>query len=142
MAMTRAGRKDLKPGKGYHFVEGPYVEYVGVVEEKDREPLIAELNKHCAEIIAEANEKKLEVFRKVCDYGEAGEHLSAIGGVPDYIPEGQELRVLKLTPDDLGCPCGGTHVHAVGEIGSVEVTRMKKKKKNTQVAYKVVTVAA
>jgi Ser-tRNA(Ala) deacylase AlaX len=36
MAMMRAGRKDLKPGKGYHFQEGPYVEYVGVVAEPDR----------------------------------------------------------------------------------------------------------
>ena len=40
MAMIRANRKDLRPGKGYHFVEGPYVEYVGVVEEKERQPLI------------------------------------------------------------------------------------------------------
>jgi hypothetical protein len=37
--MRRAGRSDLKPGKGYHFQEGPYVEYVGVVADKDRENL-------------------------------------------------------------------------------------------------------
>jgi len=58
--------------------------------------------------------------------------------VPDYIKEGQELRVLKLTPEDLGCPCGGTHVKAASEIIGIEIKAIKKKKKNTQVTYKVV----
>lgn len=40
MAMMKAGRKDLKPGKGYHFVEGPYVEYVGIVKDDERDNLI------------------------------------------------------------------------------------------------------
>ena len=39
VAMRRAGSSDLNPGKGYHFQEGPYVEYVGVVADKDRENL-------------------------------------------------------------------------------------------------------
>jgi Ser-tRNA(Ala) deacylase AlaX len=73
----------------------------------------------------------------MCSYDEAGEHLAGIGGVPPYIAAGSELRVLKLTPEDLGCPCGGTHVHAVPEIGKVEIIRLKKKKQNTQVSYKV-----
>ena len=51
VAMNRAGRTDLKPGKGYHFVEGPYVEYIGVVPDKEREDLIAQLNKHCKDLI-------------------------------------------------------------------------------------------
>ena len=29
MAMTRAGRPDLVPTKGYHFEQGSYVEYSG-----------------------------------------------------------------------------------------------------------------
>ena len=29
VAIARAGRQDLKPRKGYHFQEGPYVEYAG-----------------------------------------------------------------------------------------------------------------
>jgi len=138
MAMNRAGKTELKPGKGYHFEEGPYVEYIGVVAEKERAPLCEELNKHCADIIAEAKANNTEVFRKMCTYDEANEQLAGAGGVPSYVAEGSELRVLKLTPEDLGCPCGGTHVHAVTEIGRIEVTTMKKKKQNTQVKYKVV----
>jgi Ser-tRNA(Ala) deacylase AlaX len=137
MAMNRAGRTDLKPGKGYHFVEGPYVEYIGKVDPKEVDGLIAELNKHCSDLIQEARDADTKVFRKICSYEEAGQELKGAGGVPDYIKEGQELRVLKLTPEDLGCPCGGTHVHAIPEIGRVEVVKMKKKKGNTQVSYKV-----
>ena len=44
MAMTMAGRTDLKPGKGYHFATSSYVEYIGAVDAKDRDPLVETLN--------------------------------------------------------------------------------------------------
>ena len=47
MAMWRAGRTELKPSKGYHFADGAYVEYIGNVDEKERQPLVDTLNKHC-----------------------------------------------------------------------------------------------
>ena len=73
MAMNRAGKTELKPGKGYHFEDGPYVEYIGVVAEKDRAPLCETLNKHCADIISEAKAANTQVFRKICAYDEANE---------------------------------------------------------------------
>ena len=88
MAMNRANRKDLKPGKGYHFQEGPYVEYIGVVSDNERDKLIAELNKHCEDIIREATEGNVKVFRKMCSYDEANEQLAGAGGVPAYVPKG------------------------------------------------------
>lgn len=136
--MNRAGRTDLKPGKGYHFVEGPYVEYIGVVPDKEREPLIAELNKHCADLIKEAKDAKWSVFRKMCSFEEANEELKAAGGCPPYCLAGVDVRVLKMVPEDFGCPCGGTHVHGISEIGQIVVMKMKKKKQNTQVTYKVI----
>ena len=68
-------------------------------------------------MIAEAKAASTPVFRKMCSYEEANEELKGAGGIPPYVKEGQELRVLKLTPEDLGCPCGGTHVHNIAEIG-------------------------
>jgi len=50
----------------------------------------------------------------MCSYEEANSLLAE--GVPEYIKEGSELRVLKLTPEDPGCPCGGTHVDHVHDI--------------------------
>lgn len=58
-------------------------------------------------------ETEVEVFRNICTYDEANEELKLAGGIPSYIPVGQDVRVLKLTPEDLGCPCGGTHVHNI-----------------------------
>lgn len=78
----------------------------------------------------------------MCSYDEAQGHLKEAGGVPPYVPVGQDLRVLKLVPEDLGCPCGGTHVHAIEEIGTVEILKMKKKKNNTQVSYRVIPPAS
>ena len=48
IAMSLAGRTDLKPSKGYHFATGAYVEYIGSVEVNDKETLVASLNKHAA----------------------------------------------------------------------------------------------
>ncbi len=50
----------------------------------------------------------------MCTYEEAEKQLKE--GVPPYIAKGSDLRVVKLTEDDAGCPCGGTHVKHVGDI--------------------------
>ena len=71
IAMSKAGRTDLKPSKGYHFASGAYVEYIGAVEANDREPLVATLNDNCAQIISETPEE-MSVFKKMCSYEEAG----------------------------------------------------------------------
>lgn len=44
IAMSKAGRSDLKPSKGYHFATGAYVEYLGAVDANDKEALVASLN--------------------------------------------------------------------------------------------------
>lgn len=71
IAMNRAGRTDLQPSKGYHFQEGPYVEYIGKVEPPDQAKLLEDLNRHCADIIEEARQSQEQVFRKMCTYEEA-----------------------------------------------------------------------
>lgn len=42
---------------------------------------------------------------------------------------------MKLTPEDEGCPCGGTHVKHVTDIAGIEVTKIVKKGKNLRVSY-------
>lgn len=136
IAMTRAGRPDLKPSKGFHFAAGAYVEYIGEVGEADRKPLVDSLNKIAREII-EGTPAEQTVFKKICSYDEANQHLAKAGGVPEYIPKGSDLRVLKLTEDDNGCPCGGTHVQHVSDIEELKITKITKKGKAIRVAYVV-----
>ena len=43
--------------------------------------------------------------------------------------------MLKLSREDPGCPCGGTHVEHVSEIGALSVTKIGKKGKSVRVYY-------
>jgi len=49
------------------------------------------------------------------------------------------VRVVKMA--GLGCPCGGTHVPQLGDLGAVTVTKIKSnpKKNETKVSYTVGT---
>lgn len=35
----------------------------------------------------------------------------------------------------VGCPCGGTHVQKVGEVGALTIAKIAKKGKNLRVSY-------
>lgn len=39
--------------------------------------------------------------------------------------------------EDLGCPCGGTHVKHIKEIGSLKINKVQNKGKNVRVSYEV-----
>ena len=96
-----------------------------------KDELINNLNEALAKIIAEGEE---ETFMKKLPYDEAASHLKE---VPDYIPKGEPFRVVKLSKDDLGCPCGGTHVKKIADIEEMKITKIVKKGKNTRVSYTV-----
>ena len=136
VAMNKAGRSDLKPGKGFHQPVGAYVEYIGGVDAKDKDALVKTLNEQCKSLITTTPDDQ-PVFKKVCTYEEAGEELAKAGGVPPYVPEGASLRVCKMVPDDFGCPCGGTHVPHVKDIDEITITKITKKGKNVRVSYTV-----
>ena len=78
-------------------------------------------DKIAQEITAAANqiikEQESGVWSKMCTYEEAEEQLKE--GIPGYIAKGSDLRVVKLTDEDFGCPCGGTHVKHVGDIQDI-----------------------
>ena len=49
--------------------------------------------------------------------------------LPSFV---QELRVVKIGDNLDLCPCAGTHVQQLGEIGHIEITGKKSKGKGTQ----------
>jgi len=119
------------PSKGYHFPDGAYVEYGGAIPEGNKN-LAEELTKVCQSIIEEAG-KEDSVVSRVYEYEEAKKEIK----VPEYLPEGKPVRYLRLSKEDEGCFCGGTHVRNVKEIGRMEVTKIQKKGKNVRVSYKL-----
>ena len=123
---------DLKlgwvPGKGYHFPEGPYVEYEGNLEGRDTEKLKTDLETACNAHITEALETKVMFMEKdkmaeVCHF------------VPDFIPEGKPGRVVMF--GYFGVPCGGTHVTNLSELKHVTIRKIKQEGPNVRVGYDV-----
>ncbi|MBI1838870.1 MAG: hypothetical protein HYR95_01025 [Candidatus Colwellbacteria bacterium] len=116
------------PGKGYHFPDGPYVEYAGNLGETDKERLKTDIENLCNKFVDENRETKLllidkEKMKEVCHF------------VPDYIPEDKPARVVMY--GDFGVPCGGTHVGHLGDIGHMTIRKIKSEGENVRVGYDV-----
>jgi len=110
LALRRIG-VHLVPGKGYHFPEGPYVEYEGEVEEDFAE----KLEVACNELISENITTRVEMM--------SGEEAA----------KGKPLRMVYY--GDFGVPCGGTHVNELSEIGHLRIRKVKQKKGKVHVKY-------
>lgn len=116
------------PGKGYHFPEGPYVEYAGSFDGLDKEKLKTDIENLCNKFVNENRETKLffmdkKKMKEVCHF------------IPDYIPEGKPARVVMY--GDFGVPCGGTHVGHLGDIRHMIIRKIKADGAHIRVAYDI-----
>ena len=109
---------------------GAFVDYIGVVPPNERPALIAKLSDEIARLIKTA----VPITAQFVPYSDVGKHVG--GETPSHLLEGQPVRVVTIEGAP-GCPCGGTHVRHVGEIGSVVVSKVKVQKGNTRISYTV-----
>ena len=123
-----------QPTKGYHFPNGPYVEYKGMVEQSEVEALKASLTKKAMELIEE--DIPIHVRLDVCP-----EEARMLCGELD--PMYQSVSFLRLVSigDIFTCPCGGTHVESLSQLKSIEIPKIKiqKSKGVIQVRYNVIS---
>lgn len=130
VCMRNVGLGYLEPGKGYHFPDGPFVEYKGVIPQHELQTKQKELEKEASALISQGG----KVSAAILSYEEA---CKLCGGcLPDYIPRSSTPRILKLG-DNPGCPCGGTHVSDISDIISLKVSQIRTKKGMTKVYYTV-----
>ncbi|MCX6784357.1 MAG: alanine--tRNA ligase-related protein [Candidatus Komeilibacteria bacterium] len=121
-------RLDWAPGKGYHFPDGPYVEYVGSLNGVDQEKLKQDLEAECNQIVNQGKIVTVKFVTKV----EATEICRI---VPDYFPVNKPGRLVMF--GSFGVPCGGTHVSDLEEIGPMTVRKIKVEKDRVRVSYDV-----
>lgn len=115
-----------KPTKGYHFPNGPYVEYQHDEENIDKEKLKQEIENLCNKLIQDGMQIKT--------FFEKYENLESIcHAVPDYLPKDKPVRVVML--NSFGTPCGGTHVQNISEINGITIRKIKTKGKNIRISY-------
>jgi Ser-tRNA(Ala) deacylase AlaX len=116
------------PGKGYHFPDGPYIEYTGDLEGINKDELKVKIESLCDQFIKEARDVKL-VFMEKEQMKEVCRH------VPDYLPADKPTRIVIY--GDFGVPCGGTHVNNLRDIGKISIRKIDKKGSNIRIGYEV-----
>ncbi len=128
----------LKPTKGYHFLDGPFVEYEMAAGEPLLSPeeiaalptqLTVEMHKLIeADIPTEVEDMPKELAIAALLEQDGGEGDAGLTHYPDTV------RMVKIC--GLFIPCGGTHIKSTGEIGTdIKITKLKKKKQCVKVSY-------
>lgn len=122
-AVSQMGLENLTPQKGFHFPDGPYVEYDGTIENPAE--LVPDLQARVDELVKqgiqlEAHELSPEEAQE--------QHV--------WAPPGKPARVINFAGFKTH-GCGGTHINTSSQIGKIVIRKMKSKKGKTRVAYSV-----
>lgn len=116
------------PAKGFHFPDGPYVEYIATIPEEDKETVVKKLEELGNKFIKEELNTSTafvtkEQLKEYCRH------------IPENIPEGKPVRIVSFK--DFGVPCGGTHVTNLKDLKYITIRKVKQEKDRVRVAYDV-----
>jgi len=104
----------LISGKAYHFPQGPYVEYLGTLEQDEREQLQPVLEKAVNDLVQLALPVTIMLI--------------------DNDPKKRAMVINNYQP----ILCGGTHVLNTNDIGHITIRKVKNEKGNLRVSYAVI----
>lgn len=122
-AVVRVGIERIVPTKGFHFAEGPYVQYDGVIEEPSQ--YVEAVEQAVNQLVTD----DLQTFTEVLSPEQAAEQDIAA-------PPGKSARIVWFD----GCQkigCGGTHVRTTSEIGKIGIRKISSKKGVTKISYEI-----
>lgn len=122
----------LVPVKGFHFPEGAYVEYQGLMEEEKKEELRVRIEVEANSIVSQ----KLSMISQMVTYDKL---QTSCDFVPEYLPKDKPIRIEKIG-NFSAHPCGGTHVSNTEKIGPISIVKIKSKSGNTRISYKIEAV--
>ncbi|CAJ2653904.1 unnamed protein product [Trifolium pratense] len=132
ICLPKIGLGHLEPGKAYHFSDGPWVEYKGVIPQSEMQNKQKELELEANALISVGGKVSVDIFM----YDEAAKLCGGI--LPDYVSKESTPRIVRIG-DNPGCPCGGTHVLDISDITKIKVSQIRSKKGMTKVFYNVET---
>ena len=115
--------------KGYHFPDGPYVQFEGPLPAMDPTRWLADINAGIAAEIA-ASRAVTTRFATEDELGSLGiMHSPTHGGAA------QPCRLVTIESLE-SSPCGGTHLRNLGEYASVSAYKISNKKGITKISYR------
>ena len=103
----------LESIKGYHFPEGPYVEYLGRIE--NTEENIKMIENELVRLLDKKSKITMEID-------------------PNQTLHGKPLRLMKIGDINTG-GCGGTHVDSLEKIRNVKIKKIKNGSGRARVSY-------
>jgi len=123
----------LRATKGYHFLDGPNVEYDVIngakLSPEELSALPEKLNDCLRDIVAEDITTIVSVLSK----DEAVDAGVLPAGTFDLTHYPETIRVVNLA--GFAIPCGGTHVKSTRDLGCLHVTKAKVKKNVLKISY-------
>ncbi len=125
-AVLMLGYSHLVPTKGYHYPEGPSVEYMGNIE--------GDINLLSVNLEKKINELVKTNFIVKSFFANKEELVTYCHNIPEDLVEDKPIRVV-IVFGDKGIPCGGTHVERLGEIGTVTIRKITAKKGIIKISY-------
>ncbi|KAL5065433.1 hypothetical protein RYX36_027170 [Vicia faba] len=130
ICLPKIGLGHLEPGKAYHFSDGPWVEYKGVIPQNEMQNKQKELELEANALISMGG----KVFVDILPYDEAA---TLCGGIlPNYVSKESTPRIVRIG-DNPGCPCGGTHVLDLSDITKIKVSQIRSRKGLTKIYYNI-----
>ncbi|KAG6736643.1 hypothetical protein POTOM_060487 [Populus tomentosa] len=141
--LEEVGLGHMEPGKGYHFPDGPFVEYKGTIPQNELQSKQHELELAANALISRGGKASYTFSSFLLLYCHTKKLLNYV--VVSFLITYQSLilhplqdstpRVVKL--GNSAVCCGGTHVSDISEIISLQVSQIRKKKGVTKVSYTV-----
>ena len=112
--------------KGYHFPDGPYVEFKGKLTSLTTEKL--------TEQITNIVKEKIEANTKITAKEIEPEEIANQRNTDFQLQSGKKARVVEIDGFE-GVPCGGTHLKNLSEIKEFKIRKIQSPKENTKISY-------
>jgi len=120
------GMDNLIGVKGYHFLNGSYIEFEGTKPE-DIENFIIKAN----ETLKSEVQSNTDISTKIVTKEEL---YTLCKNVPEFLPTDKPIRIMTFQNFE-PIPCGGTHLNTLKDLENVTITKIKSKKGRVKASY-------